>query len=48
VVRSEVRAALVALGYGADEVRLALGRLPEGGTVEDLIRQALQELSAAR
>jgi Holliday junction DNA helicase RuvA len=48
VVRGEVRAALVALGYGADEVRLALGRLPEAGAVEDLIRQALQELSSAR
>jgi holliday junction DNA helicase RuvA len=48
VVRGEVRAALAGLGYGADEIRMALGRLPETGTVESLLRQALQELSAGR
>lgn len=48
VARGEVRAALAGLGYAADEIRMALGRLPEAGTVEDLLRQALQELSAVR
>jgi Holliday junction DNA helicase RuvA len=47
-LRRDVRAALAGLGYGADEIRSALGRLPETGTVEGLLRQALQELSAAR
>jgi holliday junction DNA helicase RuvA len=48
VVRGEVRAALAGLGYGPDEIRMALGRLPEAGAVEDLLRQALHELSAVR
>lgn len=48
VARGEVRAALSGLGYAADEIRMALGRLPEGGSVEDLLRQALQELAAVR
>lgn len=48
LVRADVRAALTELGYGADEIRVALGRLPESGTVESLLRQALQELSAVR
>ncbi|MBO0747837.1 MAG: Holliday junction branch migration protein RuvA [Acidimicrobiaceae bacterium] len=47
-VRGEVRAALSGLGYAADEIRMAVGRLPDTGTVEDLLRHALQELAAAR
>lgn len=46
--RVEVRTALAALGYGADEVRVALGALPEEGSVEDLLRVALRELAGAR
>jgi len=43
--RAEVRAALAGLGYGADEVRDVVGQLPEDGTVEDLLREALKLLS---
>jgi Holliday junction DNA helicase RuvA len=46
--RSEVRAALSGLGYGADEIRQALGRLPVDGRLEDQIRLALRELAGAR
>ncbi|HVM07039.1 MAG TPA: Holliday junction branch migration protein RuvA [Acidimicrobiales bacterium] len=45
--RVEVKAALAQLGYGPEEVRLAVGHLPEEGTVEDLLRAALRTLSAA-
>lgn len=48
LARGEVRAALSGLGYGADEIRVVLGRLPADGGVEDLLRLALQELAAAR
>ncbi|MCL2393894.1 MAG: Holliday junction branch migration protein RuvA [Acidimicrobiaceae bacterium] len=47
-VRGEVRAALSGLGYAADEIRMALTRLPDSGTVEDLLRHALGELAAVR
>jgi Holliday junction DNA helicase RuvA len=47
-VRQEVRAALAGLGYGHDEVREALGVLPDGGSVEDLIRLALRQLAGSR
>jgi Holliday junction DNA helicase RuvA len=43
--RAEVRAALAGLGYGTDEVRDVVGQLPEDGTVEDLLREALKLLS---
>ncbi|MGH9076751.1 MAG: Holliday junction branch migration protein RuvA [Acidimicrobiales bacterium] len=43
--RSEVRAALGALGYDPDEVRAALARLPGEGDVEDLMRVALRDLA---
>lgn len=43
----EVKAALLQLGYGADEVRAALQHLPADGTVEELLRQALRAMSAA-
>jgi holliday junction DNA helicase RuvA len=47
-VRQEVRAALVGLGYAADEIRHTLAGLPADGSVEDLVRLALRELAAAR
>jgi len=43
--RAEVRAALSGLGYGADEVRDVVAQLPEDGSVEDLLREALKLLS---
>jgi len=46
--RSEVRAALGGLGYSADEVREVLTQLDDDGTVEDLLRDALKLLAAAR
>ena len=46
--RAEVREALTGLGYAPDEVREALARLPEDGSVEDLLREALRLLAAAR
>jgi holliday junction DNA helicase RuvA len=46
--RADVRAALAGLGYGPDEIRHALTRLPAEGAVEDHIRLALRELAAAR
>jgi Holliday junction DNA helicase RuvA len=48
VTRSEVRAALSSLGYGADEIRHALARLPSGGDLQDQIRLALRELAGTR
>ncbi|MGP8163860.1 MAG: Holliday junction branch migration protein RuvA [Acidimicrobiales bacterium] len=45
---SEVREALAALGYAPDEVRRVLVHLPREGAVEDLLRQALQELAPRR
>jgi Holliday junction DNA helicase RuvA len=46
--RAEVREALAGLGYGADEVRDVLARLPDDGSVEDLLRDALKLLAGAR
>ena len=46
--RAEVREALTGLGYGSDEVRAVMGQLPDDGVVEDLLRDALKLLSAAR
>jgi Holliday junction DNA helicase RuvA len=48
VTRAEVRAALSGLGYGADEIRYALGRLPAEGDLENQIKLALRELTGAR
>ena len=45
--RAEVRAALAGLGYGADEIRQALARLPAEGALEDQIRLALRELAGS-
>lgn len=46
--REELRAALAALGYGNDEVRQVLARLPVDGSVEELLRHALRELAGSR
>jgi len=43
--RTEVRAALAGLGYAPDEVRDAVAQLPEEGSVEDLLREALRLLA---
>lgn len=43
--REDVRGALQELGYGPDEIRHALLSLPESGTAEELLRQALRELA---
>jgi len=42
-----VRAALVGLGYGTDEVRDALAQIAEDGSVEDLLREALKLLAVS-
>lgn len=46
-VRGDVRDALSALGYGAEEIGRALAELPEVGESSDLLRVALQRLAAA-
>ena len=46
--RSELRAALVALGYSDDEVRTTVRELPADGEVGDLLRAALRLLGARR
>jgi Holliday junction DNA helicase RuvA len=46
--RAEVRDALTALGYGPDEVRAALARLPDDGSVQELLRSALRMLAVSR
>ena len=46
--RAEVRTALAGLGYQADEVREVLAQLPDDGAVEELLRDALKRLAAAR
>jgi Holliday junction DNA helicase RuvA len=43
--RAEVRDALTNLGYSSDEVRETLHQLPEDGTVEELLRNALRLLA---
>lgn len=45
--RGEVRAALFALGYSPDEVRVAVQQLPTEGDVETLLRDALRGLATA-
>ncbi|MGH9105820.1 MAG: Holliday junction branch migration protein RuvA, partial [Acidimicrobiales bacterium] len=45
VQREEVKSALGALGYGPDEVRQALARLPVDGSAEQMLRFALKELA---
>jgi Holliday junction DNA helicase RuvA len=46
--RGEVRAALVELGYGTDEIRQALDAAPDDGSVEIMVRTALRELARSR
>jgi Holliday junction resolvasome RuvABC DNA-binding subunit len=46
--RADVRQALAGLGYAPDEIRDALARLPDDGALEDLLRDALRLLAAAR
>jgi Holliday junction DNA helicase RuvA len=46
--RAEVRAALDGLGYGAEEVRDVLMRLPDDGPVEIMLRDALKLLALQR
>jgi holliday junction DNA helicase RuvA len=46
--RSEVRDALVGLGYSSEEVRDTLAQLGDDGTVEELLRDALRSLGARR
>jgi Holliday junction DNA helicase RuvA len=46
--RAEVRDALTGLGYSTEEVRDVLGQLPEDGTVEALLRDALRLLAGTR
>jgi Holliday junction DNA helicase RuvA len=46
--RAEVRVALAGLGYGADEVRDAVSRLPDDGELPELLRSALRHLAGAR
>lgn len=45
---AEVREALVSLGYGAEEIRDAMGSLREGGDSGSLLREALSVLGARR
>jgi holliday junction DNA helicase RuvA len=45
--RSDVRDALMSLGYQADEVAATLRELPEDGDVSDLLRSALQRLAVS-
>lgn len=45
-VQSDVRDALAALGYGADEIGAVVRDLPGDGDAGELIRQALQRLAA--
>ena len=44
--RTDVRAALAELGYGADEIAQALMSLPDSGESSDLLREALVRLAA--
>lgn len=46
--RSDVRAALASLGYGADEIRLTLAGVPDDGSVEEQLRLALRDMAANR
>jgi Holliday junction DNA helicase RuvA len=46
--RADVREALIGLGYGTDEVRDVLTRLPDEGAIEDLVRDALRQLATVR
>lgn len=47
-VREDLRGALAALGYGADEIRYAESVVSVDGPVEEVLRMALRELGARR
>jgi Holliday junction resolvasome RuvABC DNA-binding subunit len=47
-VTSEVGEALAQLGYAPDEVRTAIRALPDEGSIEELLRLALQSLAPRR
>jgi Holliday junction DNA helicase RuvA len=47
-IRAELRTALSGLGYGHDEIRQALIRLPSEGGLEEHLRFALRELAGIR
>lgn len=47
-VREDLRAALAALGYGADEIRYAESTVSVDGPVQEVLRMALRELGARR
>ena len=44
--RTDVRAALEGLGYGADEIRAALSDLPDTDETSDLLKEALRRLAS--
>ncbi len=46
--RTEVRAALVELGYGPEEISGALESVEEDAPVEEMVRSALRELARSR
>jgi Holliday junction DNA helicase RuvA len=46
--RGEVRAALVGLGYGPDEIKDALDGVDDDGSVEEMVRSALRDLARNR
>jgi Holliday junction DNA helicase RuvA len=46
--RADVRSALAALGYGADEIRQSLAGIPDEGTVEEQLKRALREMAGNR
>jgi holliday junction DNA helicase RuvA len=46
-IRDELRAALGSLGYGTDEIRQVLARLPLEGSTEEMLRYALRELASS-
>src|ERR1019366_712536 len=48
VVAAEVGEALAQLGYSPDEVRTAIRALPDEGSIEELLRLALQSLAPRR
>jgi Holliday junction resolvasome RuvABC DNA-binding subunit len=45
---TDVREALVGLGYSPDEIRAATAELADDGDASAMLRQALQRLASAR
>jgi len=46
--QADVAEALAALGYGQDEIRMAVVAAGDSGTAEELLRRALRELAPSR